>query len=109
MATDEANKIATSQIALPKDVCDHGLRHRRLRPERPEPEPGVAHDATWSSATTAASTSSGRCRARSPTGSRSPWWSRSAPDEPRSISRFTAHYDADLTPRPSPVVVWRLP
>ena len=30
-ATDEANKIATSQIALPKDACDTRLRDRRLR------------------------------------------------------------------------------
>ena len=41
-ATDEANKIATSQIALPKDVCDTVYATVGLRAERPEPGPGSA-------------------------------------------------------------------
>ena len=41
-ATDEANKIATSQIALPKDVCDLVYATAGYEPERPEPRPGLA-------------------------------------------------------------------
>ena len=59
-ATDEANKIATSQIALPKDVCDTVYATAGLRAERPEHAASSASRPTWSSATTAASTSSGR-------------------------------------------------
>ena len=33
-ATSSGNKLATSQLAFPKDVCDDRLRHRRLRAER---------------------------------------------------------------------------
>ena len=32
----------TSQLALPEDVCDDGLRHRRLRAERRQPGPDLA-------------------------------------------------------------------
>ena len=35
-ATDDANKIATSQIALPRGRLQRGVRNRRLRPERPQ-------------------------------------------------------------------------
>ena len=38
-ATTVDNKIATSQIALPKDASRAGLRDRRLRAERPQPGP----------------------------------------------------------------------
>ena len=38
-ATDDANKIATSQIALPEDVCDTVYATVGLRAERPEPRP----------------------------------------------------------------------
>ncbi|MEO8572064.1 MAG: hypothetical protein ABI553_10250 [Chloroflexota bacterium] len=58
-ATDEANKIATSQVALPKDACElvdatagyESSVRTRARSRS---------SATTSSATTAASTSSGR-------------------------------------------------
>ena len=59
MATDEANKVATSQIALPKDACDTGLRDRRLQPERDQPQPGQPGVGHGLRATMAGSTSSG--------------------------------------------------
>ena len=62
-----ANKIATSQIALPEDVCDRSTRPTGYEPERPR---------TWRQVSLASrhglrrrrrgSTSSARCRGRSP-------------------------------------------
>ena len=53
-ATDPANRIATSQIALPGGHLQGGLRDRRLR-EQPDHVRRRSHSpATWSSATTAA-------------------------------------------------------
>ena len=59
MATNEQNKIATSQIALPKDVCDQVYATDGYGQSVQNTEPGVARRPTWSSPMTAACTSSG--------------------------------------------------
>ena len=41
-ATNATNKLRTSQLALPEDVCEAGLRDRRLRGERQQPVPDLA-------------------------------------------------------------------
>ena len=43
-ATGGGTLNATSQVALPEDVCDGRVRHRGLRAERREPRPDVAGD-----------------------------------------------------------------
>ena len=43
-ATNSANTVATSQIALPEDACNAGLRGRRVRPERCQPAAGEPPD-----------------------------------------------------------------
>ncbi len=41
-ATSAGSKLVTSQIALPEDACQPGLRDRRVRAERAEPRPDLA-------------------------------------------------------------------
>ena len=50
-ATAAGSKLKTSQLALPKEACDAGLRHRRLRAERRRTWRRPRSTPTWSSAT----------------------------------------------------------
>ena len=74
--SDVANAVAsgpivkTSQIALPDEVNDVVYATRGLRAERANLSQIEPRSATWSSATTAASTRSRACRARSRTATR---------------------------------------
>ena len=56
-ATSSGQIVKTSQIALPEAACAQVYATHGLRAERAQPGPDLAHDGTWSSATTVASTS----------------------------------------------------